>query len=217
VTHAPREAARTSESAVLIERLAQTDFPTLGHILEEGFLDPAIRRLGCARRMIGVAATLALDEPDAGAVNRAILDIGPAEILVIDAGGADAHAVIGAVTAAALHARRASGVLVDGFVTDVAALTDPGNGICVHARGTSCLTTKKLGGGGGRHQVPVVVGGVRIAPGDIVMADANGAIALPPAALAAVLDEAEAADSQEPALLRAIADGKDLRTLLYLG
>lgn len=217
MTHAPREAARpSSEPAVLIERLARTDFPTLGHFLEEGFLDPAIRRLGCAHRMIGVAATLALDEPDAGAVNRAILDIGPGEILVIDA-GADTHAVIGAVTAAALHARRASGVLVDGFVTDVAALTDPGNGICVHARGTSCLTTKKLGGGGGRRQVPVVVGGVRIAPGDIVMADANGAVALPPAALAAVLDEAEAADSQEPALLRAIADGKDLRTLLYLG
>ncbi|PVE11778.1 RraA family protein [Streptomyces scopuliridis] len=203
--------------ALLLERLARIDFPTLGHLLEDGFVSPAIRRLGLPRRMIGIASTLALDTPDAGAVNRAILELGPADVLVIDAGGAPSHAVIGAVTVAALHARGASGVLVDGVVTDIDALADPGSGICVHARGTSCLTTKRLGGEGGRRQVPVEVGGVRIDPGDLVLGDANGVIALRPQVLASVLDAAEETDAREPALLRAIADGEDPRTLLHLG
>ncbi|WP_353963830.1 hypothetical protein [Streptomyces sp. NBC_01242] len=61
------------------------------------------------------------------------------------------------------------------------------------------------------------IGGVRIAPGDIVIGDANGVIALPPAALAAVVHEAELSDAAEPELLRRIRAGEDLRTLLHLG
>ncbi|MCX4796888.1 hypothetical protein OG497_23040 [Streptomyces sp. NBC_01242] len=42
-------------------------------------------------------------------------------------------------------------------------------------------------------------------------------IALPPAALAAVVHEAELSDAAEPELLRRIRAGEDLRTLLHLG
>ncbi|MFI8793505.1 RraA family protein [Streptomyces sp. NPDC055105] len=216
MTTAFRGESRSGQEA-LLARLAQVDFPTLGHFLEQGFVAPAVRRLGLPQRMIGIAATLALDAPDAAAVNRAILELGPGDVLVVDTRGNQTHAVIGAVTAAALRSRGASGVLVDGVVTDIEALTDPGTGICVHARGTSCLTTKKLGGESGRRQVAVEVGGVRINPGDVVLGDANGVIALRPGVLASVLDEAEQSDAQEPALLRALARGEDLRSLLHLG
>jgi 4-hydroxy-4-methyl-2-oxoglutarate aldolase len=217
MTPATSSGAVRAEHASLLARLAHVDFPTLGHFLEEGFIDPAVRRLGVPRRLIGVATTLALDAPDAAAVNRAIVELGPGDVLVIDACGDHSHAVIGAVTTAALRARGAAGVVVDGVVTDVDALADPATGICVHARGTSCLTTKRLGGGSGRRQVAVGVGGVRINPGDIVLGDANGVLAARPEALASVLDEAERSDAQEPALLRAIARGEDLRSLLHVG
>ncbi|WP_406488102.1 RraA family protein [Streptomyces phaeochromogenes] len=203
--------------AELLERLRRVDLPTLGHFLEEGFVDPAVRRLGQPRRMAGTAATLALDAPDAAAVNRALVALHPGEVLVVDMGGDHTHAPIGAVTIAAARARGAAGILVDGLVTDVDALTDPHSGLPVHARGTTCLTTKRLDGGGGRHQVPVDIGGVRVAPGDLVLGDANGVIALPPAALAAAVHEAELSDAAEPELLRRIRAGEDLRTLLHLG
>jgi 4-hydroxy-4-methyl-2-oxoglutarate aldolase len=201
----------------LLERLQQLDLPTLGHLLEEGFVDPGVRRLGQPRRMAGTAATLALDAPDATAVNRALVELRPGEVLVVDMGGDHTHAPIGAVTIAAARACGAAGILVDGVVTDVDALSDPHCGLPVHARGTNCLTTKRLNGEGGRHQVPVDIGGVRVAPGDIVLGDANGVIALPPAALTAVLQEAELSDAAEPQLLRRITAGEDLRTLLHLG
>lgn len=201
----------------LLERLRHVDFPTLGHLLEEGFVDSAVRRLGEARRMAGTAVTLALDAPDAAAVNRAIVALRPGEVLVIDMGGDHDHAPVGAVTAAAARARGAEGILVDGVVTDVDALADPHLGLPVHARGTSCLTTKRLDGRGGRRQVPVDIGGVLVAPGDLVLGDANGVIALPPASLAAVVHQAEQSDRAEPELLRRIRAGDDLRTLLHLG
>jgi 4-hydroxy-4-methyl-2-oxoglutarate aldolase len=203
--------------ARLLERVADVEFPTLGHFLEDGFVDSGIRRVGLPERLIGVAATLALDEPDAGAVNRAIVGLRPGEVLVIDARGDHAHATVGAVTAAAARARGASGILVDGVVTDVAALTRPGSGLPVHARGTSCLTTKQLGGASGLRQVPVHVGAVRVEPGDVVLGDGDGVVALSPDTLAAVLPDAELSDAGEPALLRRIAEGEALESLLYLG
>ncbi|ADI03515.1 putative demethylmenaquinone methyltransferase [Streptomyces bingchenggensis BCW-1] len=210
---APAERTR----AELLERLQRVDLPTLGHHLEQGFVSPAIRRLGQPRRMAGTAATLALDTPDATAVNRALVALRPGEVLVVDMGGDHRHAAIGAVTAAAARARGATGILVDGVVTDVDALMDMSSGMPVHARGTSCLTTKRLDGRGGRHQVPVDIGGVRVAPGDIVLGDANGVIALPPASLAAVVHQAEVSDAAEPGLIQRIRAGEDLRTLLHLG
>ncbi|MGW6309027.1 RraA family protein [Streptomyces niveus] len=201
----------------LLARAAGIDFPTLGHFLEEGFLAPAIRRTGQTRRMIGTATTLILGEPDATAVNRAIIQLRPDDVLVIDTCGDHTHAVIGAVTAAAARVRGAAGILVDGAVTDVDALRDPRTGLPVHARGTTCLTTKRLNGTRARHQVPADVGGVRIEPGDIVLGDANGVIALAPAALAGVLRRAELSDAAEPDLLRRVREGTALEDLLHLG
>ncbi|MEV7085448.1 RraA family protein [Streptomyces sp. NPDC093085] len=214
--------ARTAPSglstpAALLARAAGVDFPTLGHFLEDGFLDPAIRRTGQERRMAGTAATLVLGAPDATAVNRAVVALRPGEVLVIGVGGDHTHAVVGAVTAAAARARGAAGILVDGAVTDVDALRDPGTGIPVHARGTSCRTTKRLDGTRARHQVPVEIGGVRIEPGDIVLGDANGVVALAPETLAEVLPRAERSDAAEPELLRRIRAGSPLEGLLHLG
>ncbi|EFL20329.1 putative demethylmenaquinone methyltransferase [Streptomyces himastatinicus ATCC 53653] len=91
-----------------------------------------------------------------------------------------------------------------GAVTDTDALQDPRTGIPVHARGSTCLTTKKLDGTRGHRRVPVDIGGVRIEPGDVILGDANGVIALAPDTLAAVLHDAELSDRAEPGLLRRI-------------
>jgi 4-hydroxy-4-methyl-2-oxoglutarate aldolase len=206
-----------SEAGRLLDRVAGVDFPTLGHFLEDGFVDLSVRRPGLAHRMIGTAATLALDEPDAATVNRAITRLRPGDVLVIDTRGDHTHAVVGAVTAAAARARGAAGILVDGAVTDVDALRNPRTGLPVHARGTTCLTTKKLDGRRGRRQVPVEVGGIRIGPGDVVLGDANGVIALPPDVLAGVLRRAELSDRAEPDLIRRIGEGVPLEELLHLG
>lgn len=217
MTTTARTGTGPGPDADLLARAAEVDFPTLGHFLEQGFLDLSVRRLGLARRMIGIAATLALHEPDAATVNRAIVALRPGEVLVIDTRGDHAHAVVGAVTVAAARARGASGILVDGTVTDIDALQDPRTGLPVHARGTTCLTTKRLDGERGHRQVPVEVGGARIEPGDVILGDANGVIALAPDTLADVLHQAERSDREEPGLLRRIGEGASLEEILHLG
>lgn len=75
----------------------------------------------------------------------------------------------------------------------------PGTGLPVFARGTSCLTTKRVHGTESAINVPVTCGGVDVAPGDWVLGDDNGVIVLSLREAAAVLEQAFASDAAEPA------------------
>ncbi|MEU4013672.1 RraA family protein [Microbacterium sp. NPDC028030] len=200
----------------LVEALRQIELPTLGHFLEEGFCDPRIRPIGDVGRMAGRAVTVDLTAPDAIAVNRALVRLQPGEVLVIRVHGGR-HAPVGAVTAAAAIARGAAGIVVDGPVTDVSALTATAAALPVFATGTTALTTKRLGTaveGVGR---PTVVGGVPISEGDLVAGDENGVVAFGSDALRPeMLDAARRSDDEEPELLARIRRGDPLEDLLAL-
>lgn len=181
-------------------------FPTIGHYLEEGFVDPEIRRLvSTGERIVGPAVTVRTTATDSTALHHAAGLILPGQVLVIDTGGDRLHAPLGEVVAKQLWVRGAAGVVVDGVVTDIDELG--AIGLPVYARGTSMLTTKLLGAGGGGIGVPIVCGGVTVASGDLVLADANGVLALSRDAFDAVWETARVDDAAEPALLRQIADG----------
>ncbi|MFB8189318.1 RraA family protein [Microbacterium sp. NPDC055988] len=200
----------------LVEALLQVELPTLGHFLEEGFCDPRIRPIGEVGRMAGRAVTVDLTEPDAIAVNRALVRMRPGAVLVIRV-QSGRHAPVGAVTATAALARGAAGIVVDGPVTDLSALTATAAALPVFATGTTALTTKRLGtaiAGVGR---PVIIGGVSIADGDLVAGDENGVVAFRSDALTPeILDAARRSDQAEPELLARIRRGDPLEDLLAL-
>lgn len=195
-----------------LSALKNLSYPTLGHYLEEGFVDPEIRMLvGSGANIAGTAVTVRTTATDSTALHHAAGVIEPGQVLVLDTGGDRFHAPLGEVVATQLRVRGAAGVIVDGVVTDIVQLRSIG--VPVYARGTSLLTTKLLGAGGGGIGVPVVCGGVGVSPGDIILADANGVLSLTAAALEAVFAVAEEDDASEPELLRAIADGQLLGAL----
>jgi 4-hydroxy-4-methyl-2-oxoglutarate aldolase len=196
----------------LLTRLSRVSVPTLGHFLEEGFLPPEIRRLAGQGTMVGRARTVRICGQDALAMNRAILGLQPGDFLVVGMSGDYGHAPLGAVTAAAIVARGAVGVVVDGAVTDLADLQ--GSGLSIHARGTSCLTTKRHGSSGSAAGAMIDCAGVQIADGELVLADDNGVAVFAPGVLAGVLPLAEASDAAEPELLRRIRSGEALDGLL---
>lgn len=202
-------AALTGE---LMNRLSRISVPTLGHFLEEGFLPPVIRRLAGHGTVSGRARTVRIAGQDALAMNRAILDLQPGDFLVVDMAGDHGHAPLGAVTAAAVSAIGAVGVIVDGAVTDLADLQT--SGLSIHARGTSCLTTKRRGGMGSAAGVVLEIEGTRIADGDVVLADDNGVAIFTQEILAGTLPLAEASDAAEPELLARIRSGEALDGLL---
>ncbi len=55
-------------------------------------------------------------------------------------------------------------------------------------------------------QVPVVVGGLRIRPGDLIMGDLNGVITVPLASVDHIIDQAERVRTDEQRFFRMVAD-----------
>ncbi|WP_437770372.1 RraA family protein [Arthrobacter sp. KNU40] len=198
----------------LLQDLTALSYPTIGHFLEGGFVSPDIQSLLEGVKVAGPAVTVRIADRDAIAMNRALLALRPGDVLVVDMLGDHRHAPIGAVTAAAAHAQGAAAVVVDGVATDVQELRQ--TGLPVFARGTSCLTTKRVGNGTSAVNVPVHFGGVKVSPGDLVLGDDNGLIVLSQEAAAGVLQQALESDAAEPAILARIAAGESLDTILAL-
>jgi 4-hydroxy-4-methyl-2-oxoglutarate aldolase len=197
-----------------MEGLSAVSYPTLGHFLEEGFTDPGIQSLFPGVRIAGPAVTVRIADNDAIAMNHGLVALYPGAVLVVDMSGDHRHAPVGAVTAAAATAQGAAGVVVDGMATDVEELRE--TGLPVFARGTTCLTTKRVFGGRSAVNIPVTCGGVVVRPGDWVLGDSNGVVILSPEAAAGVLDQALASDAAEPDLLARIASGEPLESVLTL-
>jgi len=198
----------------LIAKLREVSFATLGHFLERGFVNHEIRAMVPGGRIVGRAVTLRLAEPDAIAVNRALTTLQPGDALVIDMAGDHAHACVGAVTQFAARCAGAAGIIVDGLVTDINELRTCR--LPVFARGTTQLTTKLIGSQTSQANVPVHCAGVKVHPGDFVLADDNGVLILPAEALASVIDKALQSDFNEPDLLAGLRNGKPLQEVLAL-
>ncbi|MGD9510787.1 MAG: RraA family protein [Geminicoccaceae bacterium] len=157
-----------------------------------GQIDPAIRPLlppGRQPRLFGRAVTVACEPPDFGAVPLAIDRIGPGEVLVIAAGGHAETAMIGEILTAHLRRRGAVGLVCDGAVRDVGTLAGwddfPVFTRHITPRGPASAERGVING-------PVVVGGQQVRPGDLVIGDDDGLVALGPEAVRARIDDAEA-------------------------
>ncbi|MGO2139716.1 MAG: RraA family protein [Leucobacter sp.] len=205
----------------LVAALKSVEIPTLGHFLEEGFCDQDLRPMNSGPQLVGRARTLDLTEPDAFAVNRALLALEPGDVLVIRVAGRG-HAPVGAVTAHAAIAQGAAGIVVDGPVTDQAALRELRERLPVFATGLTARTTKRSGALAGEADGAldrvIEVAGVSVRPGDFVLGDAQGILILPPEGPGdEVLDAALASDAAEPALVARIASGEPLSAILATG
>lgn len=140
------------------------------------------------RRVVGTAVTLSVSVPNIDMLRVALEICGPGDVLVIGARGITTQAVLGGYMSTALVNRGVAGVVVDGAVRDAHEMRE--NGLPVFARGTTtngaALTAP------GEVNVPVSVGGIVVEPGDAIVADEGGIVAIPPAAVPTVLGKAEA-------------------------
>ncbi|MBP6684891.1 MAG: RraA family protein [Leucobacter sp.] len=202
----------------LMQSLREVEIPTLGHFLEDGFCDQDLRPVNSGPQLVGRARTLDLTKPDAFAVNRALLALEPGDVLVIRVAGRG-HAPVGAVTAHAAIAQGAAGIVVDGPVTDQAALRELQDTLPVFSTGLTARTTKRSGElanePDGALDRTIEIAGVTVRSGDLVLGDAQGVLFLPPTGPGDdVLDAALASDAAEPALVARIASGEPLAAIL---
>jgi regulator of RNase E activity RraA len=122
---------------------------------------------------------------------RAFETIEPGQVLVIDARGELSAGVLGDVLATRLITRGGGAVVTDGAVRDLAAMQEVG--LPLFARGVHTASF------GQAHivsdlNIPIQCAGVLIAPGDVLVGDPEGVVAIPQAV---VVQVAEAGLEQE--------------------
>ncbi|QOK93552.1 RraA family protein (plasmid) [Ralstonia pseudosolanacearum] len=157
-----------------------------------------------ATTMAGTAVTARSRGGDNLTYLRALEFCRPGDVLVIDAGGDLQNAVVGGILTYYAARIGAVGVVIDGAVRDVAELRE--RAFPVYARGVTHRGPYK--DGPGEINVPVSVGGMIVHPGDIVVGDQDGLLAIPPADVPLLIDKARAVLAVEAETMRAMQEDR---------
>jgi regulator of RNase E activity RraA len=137
-------------------------------------MDPGIRvRSGLS--LCGLAVTVCVRPADNLMVHKAMDAAEPGDILVVNTGGNITSAVFGELMATAAAAKGLGGIIVDGAVRDVEAITTLG----FPAFSRSVCPGGCDKDGWGEVNVPVSCGGAVVMPGDIVVGDNDGVAIVP--------------------------------------
>jgi len=212
------EPAATDITAAEIERWRRVPVAVAVDLARDiGQIDPAIRPLNPPGRqpaLFGRAVTALCEPPDFGAVLHALDLIQPGDVLMIAAAGNAEFAMIGEILGGHLHRLGAAGVVCDGAVRDVAALAQLPN-FSVYSRSITPRGPTALDRGAVNR--PVVIGGQLVTPGDLVIGDDDGLVALSPAAVREHIEGAEAKLAREAGWIESLAAGRSMRETFGLG
>lgn len=163
-----------------------------------------LRPFHCPKAMAGTAVTVRTRPGDNLAIHRAFDYCRPGDVLVIDGGGELRQALMGDIMASFAESLGVRGVVIDGAIRDVGALSR--RDFPVYARGVTHRGPYK--NGPGEINVPVTVGGMVVHPGDVVVGDEDGVLAISPADVEAVIEGARRQAAKEAAALKSIAEGR---------
>jgi RraA family protein len=150
------------------------------------------------------AVTVRTRAGDNLAIHRAFDFCRPGDVLVIDGAGELTQALMGDIMASFAQSLGVQGLVIDGAIRDVGSIR--ARDFPVYARGVTHRGPYK--NGPGEINVTVTVGGMVVHPGDIIVGDEDGVLAIAPADVAAVIEAARLQGRKEEAALRSIAQGK---------
>ena len=169
----------------------------------EGLVDVPLIQLLPGSRAAGPARTVLCGQDDNLMVHAVIDHIEPGEVLVLTMPEPRPIALVGELLAIQVKVRGAAAILVDGAVRDVEELEKLGLPIW-----TRYIRVKGAGKSEiGELDATVTVGGARIATGDIVVLDADGAVCIQRQRAPEVLAAAEIRFDREARLREKLVAG----------
>jgi 4-hydroxy-4-methyl-2-oxoglutarate aldolase len=172
-----------------------------------------LRPLDPTKRIAGPAVTAFNWPGDNLMMHQALYLAQAGQVLVMSNGGGVQGALWGEL--AAIHARDkgVAGLIADGAVRDADALLAMGFPVW----STSIHASHPDKRGAGAVNVPIVIDGAIVNPGDIIVADADGVLAIPPEHLAHAVAGALERGKKEEEVKRKLAAGASLYELMNLG
>jgi len=175
-------------------------------------MGPRMRPLDPRWRIAGPAVTAVMFPGDNLMMHKA-LDLAEAgQVRVITNGGGLHGAVWGELAAVVAQRKGVAGLVADASVRDTEALLAMGFPVW----STSIHASHGEKRGPGAINAPVVIDGVVVNPGDIIVADADGVLAVPRLALADAVKGAQQRRAREAGMKEKLAAGASLLKLLGL-
>lgn len=171
-----------------------------------GALDARVRTMTPGLSAVGTAVTVEVRPGDNLMIHAALMLAGPGDILVVDGKGDTSAALMGELMCAHAQVAGIRAVVLDGAVRDVKALRQ--GSLPVFAVGSNPNGPTRTQGG--RIGLPVSVGGVTVAAGDLVMCDDDGVVAVPRQEAAGLLQAARAKQESEARRMADIQEGRVL-------
>lgn len=188
----------------LLEHLAALPTPNISDNMQRHYGAAAgIRPYHRGGKLVGPAFTVKTRPGDNLLVHKAIDMASPGDVIVVDAGGELAQAIIGEIMSTHAAKRGIAGFVIDGAIRDAEAIAN--SNWPVFARGVTHRGPYK--DGPGEINVTVSIGGMPVNPGDIIVGDADGVLAVPQNVALEVIAAARAQNEKEEATLAAIASG----------
>jgi 4-hydroxy-4-methyl-2-oxoglutarate aldolase len=178
----------TDPSARLAQYGAATLYEAQG---QRGAMNADIKPIDTRARLAGRAFTLDAHPADNLMIHYALTKTSPGDVLVVDAKGFLEAGPWGDVLTVAALEKGLAGLIINGAVRDAATIEQLG--FPVFSKGLSIKGTTKIQSGA--VGVPIICGGIRVAPGDYVVGDRDGVVVVATDAVEAVL--AAAADREE--------------------
>ena len=172
-----------------------------------GTLDGRIHALDPSMRTAGPALTVEVRAGDNLMIHAAMALAKPGDVIVVDGKGDQTCALMGAIMMNQCKVLGIAGVILDAAVSDSEELREMG--FPVFSVGTNPNGPTKFVPGRINH--PISAGGISIAPGDLVVADADGIVVLERDKAAAMLPLAAKKLADETARIEAIQRRKDLK------
>ena len=171
-----------------------------------------MRPLLQGRRISGAAVTSYNFPGDNLMIHLALNVAARGQILVLANGGGTQGALWGDVACTFAAHKGIAGVVADGPVRDIDALREMDFPVWA----TSISPSHPEKRGPGSVNVPIVVDGVLVEPGDVIVADGDGVLAIPQAHLARTLEGARQRAEREVAIRKRIKAGESLFQILNM-
>lgn len=213
------EIATAQDGRAWRERLARLDTCALSDALDRlGLRGVAfgIGRLAGTTRVAGRVITVTLGPAEGGTAPRhlctaAIEQGGPGDVIVVEHHAHRQAAGWGGILSLAAKLRGIEGVVVDGMCRDIDEAVEFGFPVF----GTGAVpSTARARVMETACQEPVVIGGVRVRPGDLVLADGSGVVFVPAARAEEVVAEAERLAARERAMVERIRNGEAVSAVM---
>ncbi|OWJ77843.1 methyltransferase [Haematobacter missouriensis] len=153
--------------------------------------------------MAGRALTVRVAAGDNYYIHKALDLVQPGDVVVVDGDGSTERALIGGIMSAIAKSRGAAGMVLNGAIRDTAEIG--ADDFPIFACGVTHRGPYK--NGPGAINVPVVIGGMIVNPGDIVVGDHDGVVAFPPQNADKLLESVRAQERKEAEIFRQIAAG----------